>query len=178
MGTGAQNMAVVPLASLKFLFPETNAPAQGGDAPAHLLHTPLCAVSSLAVLWWVAEGVFGLSLPAEPHHHPVFPHTAALGLLRLPALPCLLLSILRVSLDKVMGWPPQSHRAATDGRNCSGRGTQPAWRQAMSSRPPQCSRAPWVHAQRSHLLPKVLNTFRLLTKSVGYKMDLKDARSL
>lgn len=144
MGTGAQNMAVVPLAGLKFLFPDTNAPAQEGDAPAHLLHTPSCVVSSMAVLWRVAEGVFGLCLPAEPHHHPVFPHAAALGLLRLPALPCLLLSILRVSLDKVMRLSPQSPRAATDGRNCRGRGTQPAGRQAVRSRPPQWSRAPWV----------------------------------
>lgn len=38
MGTGAQTMAVVPLAGLKFLSPETNAPAQGGDASVHLLH--------------------------------------------------------------------------------------------------------------------------------------------
>lgn len=99
-------MAVVPSAGLKFLSLETNAPAQGGNAPAHLLHAPSCAVSSMAVLQWVAEGVFGISVSAEPHHHPVFPYTAALGLLCLLALPCLLLSILRVSLDKVMGLAP------------------------------------------------------------------------
>lgn len=44
-----------------------------------------------------------------------------------------------------------------------------------NSRPPQWSRAPWVFLsiERSCLLPIVLNTFRLLTKSGGFKMDLK-----
>ena len=34
---------MLPLAGLKLLSPETNTPAQGGDAPAHQLHTPSCA---------------------------------------------------------------------------------------------------------------------------------------
>lgn len=33
---------MVPLTGLRLLSPETNAPAQGGDAPACLLHTPSC----------------------------------------------------------------------------------------------------------------------------------------
>lgn len=34
---------MVPLAGLKLLSPETNAPSQEGGAPAHLLQTPSCA---------------------------------------------------------------------------------------------------------------------------------------
>lgn len=60
------------------------------------------AAYSMTELRLSPEGVSGIS-SAEPHHHPVLPHAAALGLLRLPALPRLLLSILRVTLDEVMG---------------------------------------------------------------------------
>jgi len=60
----------------------------------------------MAELRRAPEGVSGISPPAEPHHHPVLPHAAALGLLRLPALPCLLLGVLRVTLDEVTGLAP------------------------------------------------------------------------
>lgn len=64
------------------------------------------AVSNTTELWQAPEGISGTSPPAEPHHHPVLPHAAALGLLCLLALPRLLLGILRVTLDKVTGLTP------------------------------------------------------------------------
>lgn len=62
--------------------------------------------SNVAELQQAPEGVSGISPPAEPHHHPVLSHAAALGLLCLPALPRLLFGVLRVTLDKVIRLVP------------------------------------------------------------------------
>lgn len=66
-------MAVVPLAGLKFLSPGTNAPAQGEDAPAHLLYAPSCAVSSMVVLWGLLRGCLASLFLQNPIITQFFP---------------------------------------------------------------------------------------------------------
>lgn len=112
-GSGAWCVPMVHLAVLELLSPGTSIPAQGGDAPRASAQG---AASSTVARWqrgqaqlvapWSWQGpkrVSPIFPPAEPHHHPVLPHTAALGLLCLPAIPRLLLGLLRVALDKVTG---------------------------------------------------------------------------